>query len=79
MDEDELEVIIVDECSMEEDVSECVHKNINKQKDANNEADYEESSVSDEVPSHFNIFKCGKNILNTLDLTYKRACMAIHK
>ena len=54
--EDESKDIIVDECSTEEDESECVHKNINKQKDANNEAEYEEYSLTDEVPSYFNIF-----------------------
>ena len=46
-------------------------KNINKQKDAKNETEYEESSVTDEVPSYFNIFKCGRNILNRLDVTYE--------
>ena len=34
-DKDEPKVIIVNKCSTEEDKSECVHKNINKQKDAN--------------------------------------------
>ena len=51
-------------------------KNINKQKDARNEEAYEESSVSDEVLSYLNIFECGRNILNRLDLKYERACMA---
>ena len=41
-----------------------------------NEADYEESSVTDEVPSYFNIFECGRNILNRLDVTYERDYMA---
>ena len=54
-------------------------KNINKQKYAKNETKYEESSVTDEVPSYFNIFECGRNILNIFDLTYKRACMATTK
>ena len=27
-------------------------------------------------PSYFNIFECGKTILNKLDATFKRACMA---
>ena len=53
--------------------------NINKQKDENNEADYEESSVTDEVPIYFNIFECGRNILNRLDVTYKQECMATPK
>ena len=45
----------------------------------NNEAEYEESSVIDEVPSYFNIFKCGKNVLNRLGVTYEQACMATPK
>ena len=44
---------------MEESESECVHKNINKEKDANNEAEFEEPAVTyDPVvkePSYFNI------------------------
>ena len=54
-------------------------KNINKQKDAKNETEYEESSVTDEVPSYFNIFKCGRNILNRLDVMYERACISTTK
>ena len=42
-----------------------------KKKYAKNEADYEEYSVTDEVPSYFNIFECGRNILNRLDMTYE--------
>ena len=63
--------IIVNKCSTEEDESECVYKNINKQK--------EESSFTDEVPSYFNIFECCRDILNRLDMTYERACMATPK
>ena len=44
-----------------------------QKKDAKNEAEYEESSVTDEVPSYFDIFECGGNHLNRLDLTYERA------
>ena len=62
---------LVDNCSMKEDGSECVHKNINKQKDANKEADYEEYSVTDELKRYCNIFECGRNILNRLDVTYE--------
>ena len=61
---------------MEEDELKCIHKNINKQKDAKNETEYEESSVTDEVPKCFKILKCGSNILDRLDVTYERACMA---
>ena len=28
------------------------------------------------MPSYFNIFECDRNIFNTLDVTYERACMA---
>ena len=28
------------------------------------------------MPRYFNILKCGKNILNRLDVTYEQACMA---
>ena len=69
-DKDESKIIIVNKCSTKKDESECVHKSINKQKDAKNEAEYEESSVTDEVPSYFNIFECGRNILNRLDMKY---------
>ena len=70
-DEDESKGIIVDECSTGEDESECVHKNINKQKDANNKEYYEGSSVTHELPRYFNIFECGRNILNRIDVTYE--------
>ena len=79
MDKDESKGSIVDEFSTEEDESEYVHKYINKQKDAKNEADYEEYSVTDKVPIYFNIFECGKNIFNRLDVTYERSCMATPK
>ena len=74
-DEDESEGFIVNECFTEEDKSECVHKNINKQKDVNIEAEYEKYSVTDEVPIYFNIFECGRNLFNKIDMTYDRACM----
>ena len=40
-DEDESKGIIFKECSTKDDESECVHRYINKQKDANNETEYE--------------------------------------
>ena len=64
---------------MEKDESECIHKYINKKKDAKNEAEYEEYSLTDKVPSCFNIFECVGNIFNVLDLTYERAYMATSK
>ena len=36
-DKDDSKGIILNKCSIEEDDSECLHKNINKQKDANND------------------------------------------
>ena len=41
------------------------------------DTEYKESSVTTEVPSYFNIFECGRNILDRLDVSYERACMAI--
>ena len=79
MDEDESKGIIVEKISTEEDESEFVHKDINKQKDANNETEYDESSLTYEVPSYFKIFECVGNILNRLYVTYERACMATPK
>ena len=63
----------VDElCSTEIDISEYT---ITEQKDV----EYEESSVTKEVPSYFNIFECGRNSLDRLDMTYEQACMATPK
>ena len=79
MDEDNYKIIIVDGSSTEESKSECYHKNINKEKYANNEADHEEPTYTNysrviKEPIYFNIFECGKNILNRIDATCKRAC-----
>ena len=38
-----------------------------------------EPSVSDKGSSYFNIFKCGRNILDQLDVTYQRAFIASSK
>ena len=40
MDKDESKVIIAEKCYTEENESECVHNNTNKQKNAKNEAEY---------------------------------------
>ena len=48
MEKDESKRIIVNECSTKEYEYECAHKNIHKQKDAENETEYEESSVTDQ-------------------------------
>ena len=62
LDEDEL-------CSTEEDKLE---RTITKQKDANNEVTYD-------VLNYFNafkVFKCGRNVLDRLDVSYEKECMA---
>ena len=55
-------------------------QNINREKDADNEVDHEELTVTDDPvvkeKIYFNIFKCGKNILNKLDVMCEQACMA---
>ena len=55
--------------STEEDKSEFA---IKKQKDANNEVTYD---VTDYFNA-FNVFECGRNTLDILDVSYERACMA---
>ena len=44
-----------------------------------NGAEYEDSSVKDEVPRYFNIFKCVRNVLNRLEVKYEQACMVSPK
>ena len=38
--------------------------------------EHKEPSVTEKVTSYFNIFECGRNLLNQLDVTYQRAFMA---
>ena len=38
--------------------------------------EHKESSVIAKETSYFNIFECGRNLLNQLDVTYQRAFMA---
>ena len=63
-DKSESKGIIVNKCSTDEDESEC---GLNKQKDANNETEYDESPVTYNVTIYFNVFECGRNILNRLN------------
>ena len=37
--------------------------------------EHKEPSVTQKVTSYFNIFKCGRNILDQIDVTYQRALM----
>ena len=59
-------------CSTKKDISEYT---TTKKKDV----EYKKSSVTKEVPSYFNIFECGRNLLDRLDGTYGRVCMATPK
>ena len=59
-------------CSTEKDISEYT---ITEQKDA----EYKESSVTKEVPRYFNIFVCGRNILDRLDVMNEQAFMTTPK
>ena len=38
--------------------------------------EHKEHSVTGKVTSYFNIFECGRNLLDQLDVTYQRAFMA---
>ena len=40
------------------------------------EKEYKETSVTEEVKHYFNIFECGRNILDRIDVTYEQAFMA---
>ena len=72
-DEVKSKIVIVDESSTEESESEIVHKIINEEKNAIDETKHEETSVIDnpfvKEVRYFNLFKCGKNILNRFDPT----------
>ena len=53
--------------------------NTNKEKDSINETEHEEPLVTNnpviKEPRYYKPFECGKNILNSLDVTCKQACM----
>ena len=38
--------------------------------------EHNEPSVTEKITSYFKIFKCGRNLLYQLDVTYQRAFMA---
>ena len=82
MDQGESESVAVDESSKDERKPKSVHKSINtsKEKYAIDEKEHEGNLVTDNPvitdPGYFNLFECGKNLLNRLDTTSERACMA---
>ena len=41
-----------------------------------NDDEHKEPSVTGKVTSYFNIFECGRNLLDQLDVTYQQAFMA---
>ena len=57
--------------------------NTNKEKYSIDEKYHEEHLVTDNPVingmSYFNLFECGKNILNSLDAMFRRACMKTSK
>ena len=70
------------------DVNESEHNIFNKTLSQNNAADvranvitelkedeHKEPSVTGKITSYFNIFECGRNLLDQLDVTYQRAFM----
>ena len=77
----ESESVIDNVSSTEENKSESVHKSINTNevKYAIEGTDNEEPLVVDNPvinePGYFNPLKCGRNMLNRLDSTCKRACV----
>ena len=91
-DEDESKEIIVHENLSEnksKDVSESECNIFHKTLSQNNFADvpvndvtelkdneHKEPSVTEKLTSYFNIFECGKNLLDQIDVMYQRAFMA---
>ena len=84
-DEGESECVIVNESSTGESESESIQKitNTNKVKYAIYETEHGKLSVTDNTfikeTRYFNLFKCGKNILNRLDATCEQYCMEISR
>ena len=91
-DEDESKQIIVHKTLSENistDVSESERNIVNETLSQNNSADlpeytitelkdkeHKEPSATKEVKLYFNIFECGRNLLDRLNVTYQRAFMA---
>ena len=91
-DEDESKRIIVhkslsENCSTDVSESKCniVNENLSQKNSAKvseytitelKDKEYKEPSVTKEATSYFNIFECGRNLLDRLDATHQRAFMA---
>ena len=72
MDVSESECNIVHETLSQNNLSDVPTNVITELKDN----DHIEPSVIDKGSSYFNIFECGRNLLDQLDITYQRAFMA---
>ena len=66
---------IVKETLSQNDSANVSENNITELKDE----EHKEPSVTEKVKSYFNIYKCGRNLLDRLGVTYQRAFMAIPK
>ena len=94
-DKDEQKEIIVHKTLSEnnsKDVSESELNIVNKNVSQNNsmnvpeniitklkDKEHKEPSVTDKVTIYFNIYECGRNLLDRLEVTYQRAFMATPK
>ena len=94
-DEDQSKEIIVQETLSEnnsKDISESERNIVNETLSQNNsmdvpentitelkEEEHKEHSMTEKVTSYFNIYKCGSNLLDRLDVTYQRVFMATPK
>ena len=72
MDVSESECNIVHETLLQNNLSDVPTNVIKELKDD----EHIEPSVVDKGSSYFNIFECGRNLLDQLDITYQRAFMA---
>ena len=82
--------ILSENCST--DISKSKRNNVNKNLLQNNSADisentitelkdeeHKETAVTKKVKDYFNIYECGRNLLDRLDVTYQQAFMATPK
>ena len=74
-DVSESERNIVNETLLQNNSADVPENTITELKDE----EHKEYSVTEKVKSYFNINKCGRNILDRLDVTYQRAFMATPK
>ena len=72
MDVSESECNIVHETLLQENSTDVPENVITELKDG----EHKEPSVTGKVTSYFNIFECGRNLLDQLDVTYQWAFMA---